>query len=68
VAADSRSVFRRCGIQRLMQALGAYGFLGLVKGNKTFLDHIPAALESLRGLVAEIPELERLSAALERLS
>ena len=68
VAADSRSVFRRCGIQRLMQALGAYGFLGLVKGNKTFLDYIPAALESLRGLVAEIPELERLSVALGRLS
>src|SRR5213075_3410048 len=65
VAADSRSVFRRCGIQRLMQALGAYGFLGLVKGNKTFLDHIPAALASLRGLVAEIPELEKLSAALD---
>src|SRR5213075_490969 len=57
-----------CAMQRLMQALGAYGFLGLVKGNKTFLDHIPAALASLRGLVAEIPELEKLSAALDRLS
>ena len=50
-----------------MQALGAYGFLGLVKGNKTFLDHIPAAIESLRMLVGEIPKLERLSAALGRL-
>jgi len=68
VAPDSRDVFRLCGIQRLMQALGAYGFLGLVKDNKTFLDHIPAALDSLRGLVAEIPELERLSAALQHLS
>ncbi|HSV62920.1 MAG TPA: phosphotransferase [Chthoniobacterales bacterium] len=68
VAPDSRDVFRLCGIQRLMQALGAYGFLGLVKGNKTFLDYIPAALDSLRGLVAEIPELERLSAALRQLS
>ena len=45
-----------------------YGFLGLVKGNRAFLDHIPAALESLRGLVAEIPELARLREALERLS
>jgi N-acetylmuramate 1-kinase len=68
VASDSRGVFRFCGIQRLMQALGAYGFLGLVKGNKAFLDHIPAAMQSLRSLTNEIPELERLSAALARVS
>lgn len=66
VAPDSRSIFRLCGIQRLMQALGAYGFLGLVKGNKAFLDFIPTAMQSLRGLVAEIPDLKELSAALER--
>ena len=65
VSADFRAVFRLCGIQRLMQALGAYGFLGLVKGNRTFLDYIPAALTSLRGLVAEIPELQKLSKALD---
>jgi hypothetical protein len=51
-----------------MQALGAYGFLGLVKGNKTFLEHIPAAMKSLRGLVAEIPDLEKLSVALDHVS
>jgi hypothetical protein len=51
-----------------MQALGAYGFLGLVKGNKAFLDHVPAAMESLRSLAREIPELERLSEALDRVS
>ena len=51
-----------------MQALGAYGFLGLVKGNQAFLDHIPAAMHSLRSLVAEIPELDKLSSALGRLS
>ena len=65
VAPDWREVFRRCGIQRLMQALGAYGFLGLVKGNKAFLDYIPSAMESLRGLTAEISELEQLSLALD---
>ena len=68
VAPDSRSIFRLCGIQRLMQALGAYGFLGLVKGNEAFLDFIPAAMQSLRGLAAEIPDLKKLSAALERVS
>jgi aminoglycoside/choline kinase family phosphotransferase len=45
---------RLCAMQRLMQALGAYGFLGLVKGHKHFLKHIPKALESLRGIVADI--------------
>jgi N-acetylmuramate 1-kinase len=67
VSPDFRAVFRFCGIQRLMQALGAYGFLGLVRGSKAFLDHIPAAISSLGELVSEIPELERLSAVLKRL-
>jgi aminoglycoside/choline kinase family phosphotransferase len=64
---DFREILRLCGIQRLMQALGAYGFLGLVKGHKAFLDHVPAAIQSLRGLVGEIPKLEKLSLALEPL-
>src|SRR5436309_4822053 len=42
---------RLCAMQRLMQALGAYGFLGLVKGNKHFLQFIPNALRSLRAVV-----------------
>jgi N-acetylmuramate 1-kinase len=33
--------------QRLMQALGAYGFLGNSKGLPRFLDHIPAGLGNL---------------------
>ena len=68
LAPDSRTIFCRCAIQRLMQALGAYGFLGLVKGNKAFLDHIPAALHSLRALVGEISNLGRLRDALDRVS
>lgn len=68
VAPDWRATFRLCAIQRLMQALGAYGFLGLVKGNTTFLDYIPAAMQSLRSLVGEIPELEKLRDALDRVS
>ncbi|MDQ6807872.1 MAG: phosphotransferase [Verrucomicrobiota bacterium] len=61
IAADFREVFRLCAMQRLMQALGAYGFLGLVKGNRAFLEFIPAAMTSLRSLVAEIPGLESLA-------
>src|SRR5262249_5630946 len=45
---------RLCAMQRLMQALGAYGFLGLVKGHKHFLHHIPNALGSLRAVVATV--------------
>lgn len=42
--------FRACARQRLMQALGAYGFLGRIKGRKNFLAHIPAAAERLAAL------------------
>lgn len=38
----------RCAVQRLMQALGAYGFLGMVKGQRAFLEHIPTAVARLR--------------------
>ena len=45
-------------MQRLMQALGAYGYLGLVKKNRAFLEHIPAALDSLGEVLRGIPGLE----------
>jgi hypothetical protein len=51
-------------MQRLMQALGAYGFLGLVKGNRHFLAHVPPALDSLRNQIADIDLLKPLGAAL----
>ena len=49
---------RLCAMQRLMQALGAYGFLGLVRGYQHFLQHIPTAITSLREVVAKIVGLE----------
>jgi N-acetylmuramate 1-kinase len=51
---------RLCAMQRLMQALGAYGFLGLVKGHKHFLQYVPAAMKSLRPVVAKIENVEPL--------
>ena len=39
--------FWEASAQRLMQALGAYGFLGLKKGLKAFLEHTPAGLHHL---------------------
>lgn len=58
---------RLCAMQRLMQALGAYGFLGLVKRNQAFLEHIPKALTSLQQIVAKIDGLEALDLLLREL-
>ncbi len=55
---------RLCAMQRLMQALGAYGFLGLVKGHTDFLQYIPNALQSLRAVVAKIENLQPLASFL----
>lgn len=67
VSEQFREIFRLCGIQRLMQALGFYGFAATVKDNKTFLGFVPAAMTSLRSLVAGMDGLEPLSAALQPL-
>jgi aminoglycoside/choline kinase family phosphotransferase len=66
-AADFRQTFELCAMQRLMQALGAYGFLGIVKEREHFLQHIPAALVNLKQVLERITGLERLSALLAKL-
>ena len=58
--ASFRNYFWEASAQRLMQALGAYGFLGLRKGLRDFLDHIPAALRNLRRAASETGSLPRL--------
>ena len=65
VPENFHAIFDLCAMQRLMQALGAYGFLGLVKERAHFLDHIPSALASLKEVVARIGGLEDLSGLLE---
>jgi hypothetical protein len=65
--AEFRRIFDLCAMQRLMQALGAYGFLGLVKGREDFLRHIPPALASLKQVVARISGLHRLGELLDTL-
>jgi aminoglycoside/choline kinase family phosphotransferase len=47
-----------CAIQRLMQALGAYGFLGLVRKHDAFLNYIPSALKTLSAILNRQAELE----------
>jgi len=52
--------FREASAQRLMQALGAYGFLGLKKGLKSFLEYIPAGLRHLHLTTAHVASLPLL--------
>jgi aminoglycoside/choline kinase family phosphotransferase len=59
---------RLCAMQRLMQALGAYGFLGLVKGHKHFLKHVAPAMHSLQRIVADIGGLAELERTLRELT
>ena len=61
VSPEFDQTLRLCAMQRLMQALGAYGFLGLVKGHKQFLEHIPAAMKSLSSIVSMLSGLEKLA-------
>ena len=57
-----------CRLQRHMQALGAYGFLAVVKGKKYFLKHVPEALRLLREETAtaqdDYPALNKLVSGL----
>jgi aminoglycoside/choline kinase family phosphotransferase len=43
-----RKTFMEASAQRLMQALGAYGFLGIARGLKHYLNHVRPGLENLR--------------------
>jgi len=67
IAGDFDEIYHFCALQRLMQALGAYGFLGLQKGRPDFLDHIPAARRSLREVAARIDGLDEFVALLDLL-
>ncbi|GAB6184351.1 sugar phosphate nucleotidyltransferase [Thermodesulfovibrio hydrogeniphilus] len=53
-----------CRIQRHMQALGAYGFLSLKRGKKSFLKFIPPAisllLQDIEQCSIELPQLKEL--------
>ena len=66
--AHFRTLYDLCAMQRLMQALGAYGKLGHTDARPHFLEHIPAAIAALCEVLTQIPRMEKLGAFLERLS
>jgi N-acetylmuramate 1-kinase len=59
-------MFRETSAQRLMQALGAYGFLGRQTGREAFLDHIPRGLDHLFLAARQCPHLPRLRNLIDR--
>jgi aminoglycoside/choline kinase family phosphotransferase len=64
-----QNYFWEASAQRLMQALGAYGFLGLKKDLKAYLEHIPAGIRNLHlasAQAASLPCLLELSRACQR--
>ncbi len=61
------AIYDLCAMQRLMQALGAYGKLGHTDGRADFLTHIPTALTRLCEVLSRIPGLEKLHALVDRL-
>lgn len=53
-------MFREASVQRLMQALGAYGFLGLKRSISSFLNHIPNGIANLIDASTHTMHLPRL--------
>jgi len=58
--ATFQNTFWEASAQRLMQALGAYGFLGQKKGLKAYLEHIPDGLHNLRLAASQVSSLPHL--------
>lgn len=58
-----REVYQKVILQRLMQALGAYGFLGLKKGKRHFLQYIEPALMRLSEVLEKTQGLQALKTA-----
>lgn len=59
---EFRGLFLLASAQRLMQALGAFAFLGLEKGRAHFLAHLPVGLDRLIDVTERAGSLPRLHA------
>jgi len=60
--AHFRALYDLCAMQRLMQALGAYGKLGHTDHRTHFLTHIPPAVALLSEVLGKISGMEKLGA------
>ena len=63
-AEECQQAYTFCGMQRHMQALGAYGFVSLIRGKSDFIHHAKPAIAFLEEEVelykTEFPEIHRL--------
>ncbi len=55
-----RQYFWYFAIVRILQAMGAYGFLGIVKGKRKFLESIPYALKNINFILESRIEKDEL--------
>ena len=62
--ANFSGIYRLCAVQRLLQAVGAYAFLGLKKNKKWFLQFIPKGLRRLKSVLAREDGLTELRSLL----
>lgn len=53
-------IFWQCAVQRLMQALGAYGFLSIHRGKAAFRAHVAPAMLRLSEVLKNLHEDDRL--------
>jgi NDP-sugar pyrophosphorylase family protein/aminoglycoside/choline kinase family phosphotransferase len=61
-----QEAFHEASVQRLMQALGAFGFLGRRHNRKDFLAHIPSGLQRLDEAASHSPDLPALRGMISR--
>jgi len=62
-----REIFVLTGLQRNMQALGAFSYLSLIKGKEWFKEYIPAGLTYLHAALQERTDFPVLSSVVERI-
>ena len=60
VGEDFEKIFWQCAVQRLMQALGAYGYLSIHRGKSSFRSHVLPALVRLREALHQLHPKDRL--------
>jgi len=60
-----RDLFWVAAVERLAQALGAFGRLGAVSTTSYFLKHIPSGVRQLQHALSHVPGLPRLKKCLE---
>jgi aminoglycoside/choline kinase family phosphotransferase len=55
-----KNYFWYFAVIRILQAMGAYGFLGIVKGKKKFLESIPLAIRNINFILQSKTDKDRL--------